>query len=157
MIGRAFAIIALASGALALPGADAPAGMFQRAAAQQQHAASSTSGNKQRRSTMAKDWASGKCDGVSRVDGLDGQTDAQIAQTLGEPQRKETFRLGDRPDEFHITLQNHYPLRNAANRDVQIQEWTWTEGKCRLTLWLHQKGGGWVALENIRYATDADF
>jgi hypothetical protein len=94
---------------------------------------------------------------VSRVAGLDGRTGAQVAEMLGAPERKETFRLGDRPDEFHITLQNHYPLTNAANRGVEIQEWTWTEGKCRLTLWLHRKGGDWVALENIRYATDAEF
>ncbi|HET9902599.1 MAG TPA: hypothetical protein VFQ27_02720 [Xanthobacteraceae bacterium] len=106
---------------------------------------------------MAKDWASGNCDGVSRVAGLDGRTAAQVAQMLGEPQNRETFRLGDRPDEFHITLQNHYPLHNPANRNVEIQEWTWAEGRCKLTVWLHRKGGEWVALENIRYAADAEF
>ena len=106
---------------------------------------------------MAKDWASGKCEGITRVDGLDGQTDSQIAKLLGEPERKETFRLSDRPDEFHITLQNHYPLSRAANRDVQMQEWTWTKGQCRLTVWLHKKNAVWVGLENIRYSTDAEF
>lgn len=106
---------------------------------------------------MEKDWATGKCEGVAHVDGLDGQSAAQIAKILGEPERKEKFRIGERPDEFHVSLQNHYPLTKAANAAVEVQEWTWTKGKCRLTAWLHMKRGDWVGLENIRYPTDAEF
>lgn len=143
--------------AAAIPDASAPTGMVQATVTQQRRVSLPVIGNKERRSKMAKDWASGKCEGITRVEGLDGQADSQIAKLLGEPERKETFRLGDRPDEFHITLQNHYPLKNAANRDVQMQEWTWTKGACRLTVWLHKKNADWVGLENIRYSTDAEF
>ena len=103
------------------------------------------------------DWATGKCDGITRVEGLNGQTDARITEALGEPERKEIFRLGERPDEFHISLQNHYPLKNTLNLNVEVQEWTWTKGPCRLTVWLHRKNGNWTGFENIRYPTAAEF
>lgn len=106
---------------------------------------------------MAKDWASGKCDSTSRMAGLDGLSQAQLAALLGEPKRKETFRLGDRKGEFGITLQNHYPLSKAANAKVQLQEWTWETGKCKLTVWLHKPAADWASLENLRYPADAEF
>jgi hypothetical protein len=154
-VGRAaLAVLSLAL-ALAGPGvAWEPAGA---ATVQLRNDDRSALDNQGRRSKMAADWASGPCDGVTRVDGLVGRTDAQIVETLGEPERRETFRLGERPDEFHISLQNFYPLSEPANAKVQVQELTWTKGKCRLTVWLHNKGGNWVGLDSIRYSTEAEF
>lgn len=103
-----------------------------------------------------KDWAAGDCADVTRLSGLQG-SDSELARTLGEPTRKQTFRLGDKQDEFHITLQNHYPLSVPANASVEIQEWTWERANCRLTVWLHKPAAEWVALENIRYPAGAEF
>ena len=105
----------------------------------------------------AKDWAAGDCTDVTRLSGLDGQSDTELDRMFGAPARKETFRLGEKPDEFHVSLQNHYPLSVAGNAKVQVQEWTWENGKCRLTVWLHKPAANWVVLENLRYPSDAEF
>jgi hypothetical protein len=105
----------------------------------------------------ARDWAAGDCTDVTRLSGLDGQSDTELDRMFGAPARKVTFRLGEKPDEFHVSLQNHYPLSVAGNAKVQVQEWTWENGKCRLTVWLHKPAANWVVLENLRYPSDAEF
>jgi hypothetical protein len=101
-------------------------------------------------------WA-GDCVGVTRLSGLDGQSDAALAERFGAPWRKETFRLGDRQDEFHVAIENHYPMRVAGNADVLLQEWTWEHGKCRLVVWLHRPDAAWVAFDNLRYPVGTEF
>lgn len=117
-----------------------------------------TTKSSNRASIMAtKDWADGECTGVTRLSGLEGQPEIKLSEMFGAPARKETFLLRERQDEFHVTLQNHYPLSVAANAAVQLQEWTWEKNGCRLTIWLHKPAGSWVTLENIRYPGDAEF
>jgi hypothetical protein len=149
--------LALPSNALALPPNSSLLATSEAAAAQRRTDGQAGLRKQERRFSMAKDWASEGCEGVTKVSGLDGQSAERIAKLLGEPERKETFRLGERPDEFHVMLQNHYPLTKTANAMVEIQEWTWSKGDCRLTLWLHKKGTDWVGLENVRYPADAEF
>ncbi len=111
----------------------------------------------ERLTAMTKNWASGKCTGTERLAGLDGRTEAQLRDTLGEPTRTSSFRLGDKQDEFHIALQNHYPLKKPENAKVELREWTWQSHDCRLTVWLHKAGADWVALENLRYNAETEF
>jgi hypothetical protein len=127
------------------------------AAAQQRQGGPSKPKFSERQIMATKDWAASDCTDVTKLTGLDGQTDAALGEMLGAPSRKDTFLLGERQDEFHVALQNHYPLTVAANAAVQLQEWTWEKGACRLTVWLHKPAASWVALENLRYPADAEF
>jgi hypothetical protein len=103
------------------------------------------------------DWTAGHCAGSTQLSGLDGRADTELDRMFGAPSRKETFRLGDRQGEFHVSLQNHYPLTVTNNAEVLLQEWTWERGKCRLTIWLHKPGPAWITLENLRYPVGAEF
>jgi hypothetical protein len=102
-------------------------------------------------------WANGPCTSIDRVGELIGLTTAEIETILGRPERKEEFLLGDRPDEFHIVLQNTYPLTKAQNAKVKIEEWTWTSGPCRLTVWFHHERETWKSFESSRYSSTAEF
>jgi hypothetical protein len=132
-------------------------GSIAPAPAQQRPGSPSKPKFSERQIMATKDWANGDCTDVTRLTGIEGRSDAELSETFGAPARKETFRLGERQDEFHITLQNHYPLSVAANAKIELQEWTWEKGKCRLTVWLHKPAATWVAVENIRYPADAEF
>lgn len=113
--------------------------------------------NKEMVMVAALDWAKGPCGGAERVDGLDGQSEAAIEALLGRAEASASFRMHERPGELHIVLQNHYPLRKAENRDVEIREHNWTKGDCRLTIWFHRRGAEWTSFENRRYSKDAEF
>jgi hypothetical protein len=118
---------------------------------------STRNNSNERQIVMAKDWASGKCVGTERLAGLDGKTAKELEVTLGEPTRKSSFRMSEKQDEFHITLQNHYPLKKRQNAKIEIQEWTWEVRDCRLTVWLHKPDADWLALENLRYNAETEF
>jgi len=81
----------------------------------------------------------------------------RFAAELGEPAKKDSFKLGERQDEFRIELQNTYPLTNPENRDVQVREWTWEEKDCNLTLWFHQVDEGWVVFETMKWNDGTEF
>lgn len=70
---------------------------------------------------------------------------------------QESLRLEERVAEFHIALQNTYPMTEPQNARVQIQELTWVNADCRLTLWFHLRDGAWQAFENLRWPRDAEF
>jgi len=99
-------------------------------------------------------WAEA-CEAPMQVDQLHGLDGATLAARLGEPERKETFRVGERQDEFHVQIQNTYPL--PASADVEIQEWTWAAGDCRLTVWLHAAGDAWTSFGSLRWPKGAEF
>lgn len=154
---RPGAIKGLSFGAMLVAVIALPAGSVAPAFAQQRSESPSKPKFSERQIMATKDWAAGDCADVTRLTGLEGKSDAELGQMLGAPARKDTFRLGEKQDEFHITLQNHYPLSVAANAAIQVQEWTWEAGTCRLTVWLHKPAASWVALENIRYPAGAEF
>jgi hypothetical protein len=122
----------------------------------QQSNARATARDNKEQVVPAEDWAS-HCTSLTQLPGLNGQPDIRLSQTLGTPNRKETFLLGERQGEFHVTLQNHYPLTVAANAKVELQEWTWESGTCRLTVWLHKPDTTWIAFENMKYPATAEF
>jgi hypothetical protein len=154
---RSRALVALFSGVVSAAVVAFAAGSVAPASAQQGPGGATKPKYSGRQVMAARDWAAGDCTDVTRLSGLDGQSDTELDRMFGAPARKEAFRLGEKPDEFHVSLQNHYPLSVAANAKVQVQEWTWENGKCRLTVWLHKPAATWVVLENLRYPSDAEF
>ncbi len=107
--------------------------------------------------TKRKTWAKSPCTGIVHLPELDRLTPAELEAQLGAPRNKESFPRGERQDEFHVLLENFYPLKKAGNRDVPLQEWTWTEKDCQLTVWLHEVSGRWISFVNSRYSASADF
>ena len=102
-------------------------------------------------------WAERECTTSSSFPALVGRTAPELHEALGPPSRSEGFSLAERDDEFHIALQNTYPLSNPANASVRLEEQSWEHDNCRLTVWLHQVHGVWRALEVLRWPADADF
>lgn len=91
-------------------------------------------------------------------DSLIKSTQQELVKKLGEPAVKEKFAMKDAgPSEFRIELQNTYPLNKPKNLKIQIQEWTWNDGDKRLTIWLHQVKGKWVALNVFQWKTGMEF
>jgi len=97
------------------------------------------------------DWSGGSCDTVNRLPELLGLGVAELVKRLGPPEHKELFRLSERQDEFHIELQNTYPLTVPENANLELQEWSWSQGDCRLTVWLHRVEGAWRSFDNVRW------
>lgn len=104
-----------------------------------------------------KSWAESPCTGIKRLAEYDGLTERDLEAKLGAPRAKESYLREERQDEFHVVLENVYPLKKAENRKVPLQEWTWREKDCQLTVWLHQEGGVWKSFLNSRYSATADF
>ena len=102
-------------------------------------------------------WASGSCGETRQLLEVLRIGSTELERNLGEPERRETFRLGSRQDEFHVQLQNTYPLSVPENADVELAEWTWSEGECRLTVWLHRREQGWQSFDSLVWNEDAEF
>lgn len=108
--------------------------------------------------TLANDgWAKKPCTRPEALPGLAGRSEGEVEKLLGAPDQKHAFLMGERTDEFHITLQNTYPLTKAANRQVAVREMTWKRGACKLTVWLHEADKTWRVFENSRYSATAEF
>ena len=103
------------------------------------------------------EWAYEPCDAPDEVPHFDGMTETEVTRLLGPPTHKDAFNMRDRPDEFHVELQNVYPLSNPANANVEIRESTWHAGECRLTVWFHRADGEWTALQNVRWDRNTDY
>ena len=65
--------------------------------------------------------------------------------------------MEDRQGEFYGPIANTYPTTDPKNRDIPIEEWTWTAGNCRLSVWFHRPKGTWEVLENFFWHKDAAF
>src|SRR3989304_2733899 len=83
-------------------------------------------------------WDASSCEVLEKVPRFLDKTATEVPSDLGEPAKKDSFKLGERQDEFRIELQNTYPLTNPENRDVQGRGGTWGEEDGNLTLWFHQ-------------------
>jgi len=103
------------------------------------------------------EWHSMGCKEVSRLSMFIDLGVAEIKERLGLPERKESFQMGKYQDEFHIALQNTYPLTIPENMHVNIQEWNWKKGECCLTLWLHKVDDEWRSFETLLWHKDTDF
>jgi hypothetical protein len=89
------------------------------------------------------------CEGLGFRFELKGLSQARVLERFGPPKERESYRAGDRGGEFYVAIESAYPSKVSANRDVPIEEWTWTSGECILTVWFHRPSGEWVALDDI--------
>lgn len=134
----------------------APVAALARAP-QTQNKLTDRSGSADPEETARFDWSGGSCDTVSRLPGFPELGVAELERRLGPPERKESFRLEERQHEFHIALQNTYPLTVPENANLELQEWSWSQGDCRLTVWLHRIEGEWRSFEHLRWHWATDF
>src|SRR5262249_29525094 len=74
-----------------------------------------------------KTWVKEPCTGIAHLAEFNNLSADDLEAQLGAPKKKESFRRGERQDEFHILLENTYPVKKAENKEVPLQEWTWTE------------------------------
>jgi len=89
------------------------------------------------------------CKGLGFSFELKGHSQASVLERFGAPKERESYRAGDRGGEFYLGIESAYPSKVPANREVPIEEWTWTSGECILTVWFHRPGGEWVVLDDI--------
>ena len=88
---------------------------------------------------------------------LKGLPQERVLERFGPPAKRETYRAGDRGGEFYVAIEVTYPPKVPANRDVPIEEWTWTSGECILTVWFHRVSGAWLVLHDIYRDKDVAF
>jgi hypothetical protein len=50
--------------------------------------------------------------------------------------------------ELYGAIEQAYPS-TVPNRDVPIEEWTWTSGECILSVWFHEPSGEWIVLDDV--------
>ncbi len=94
--------------------------------------------------------------GTDELHELEGMTEAQLLARFGKPDHERAFEMADCCHEFEIELYNTYPP-DKGHDHVQIHEWTWDYDGYKLTVWTHESGDEWVALDTIRYADGVEF
>ena len=102
-------------------------------------------------------WSDSGCTDVRQVPQILGREPDALEKEIGPPARKDQFKVGERPDEFRIELQNTYPLTVVANRSVEVREWTWDRGQCHLTVWFHSVEGSWRCLNATIWPEGVEF
>jgi len=88
---------------------------------------------------------------------LTGLSQDRVSERFGPPSEREAYRAGERGGEFYSVLKNLYPSKIPSNREVPIEEWTWTSGECFLTVWFHRVNGVWTSLDDIYWHKDVAF
>lgn len=88
---------------------------------------------------------------------LEGLTQDRVRARFGPPTLEESFQVQDRQGEFYVGIANTYPTTDPKNRNVPLQEWTWTSGDCILTVWFHNPKGTWLALDDVYWHKDTAF
>ncbi|HWO09679.1 MAG TPA: hypothetical protein VNN80_09380 [Polyangiaceae bacterium] len=89
------------------------------------------------------------CEGSGFSFDLKGLTQERVLERFGPPKERASYRAGDRGGEFYGAIEHAYPSTVPANRDVPIEEWTWTSGECILTVWFHKPSGEWIVLDDV--------
>jgi len=97
------------------------------------------------------------CEGLGFSFELKGLSQAKVLERFGPPKERDSYRAGDRGGEFYVAIESAYPSKVPANRDVAIEEWTWTSGECILTVWFHKPSGDWIALDDVYRNEDVAF
>ena len=108
------------------------------------------------RGDAAATWRPTGC-ALGKTPEFHGKTPDEVVTEIGEPARKDVFKIGERQDEFRVELQNTYPLSVEGNGDVEVQEWNWKHDDCNLTLWFHAPSGDWSVFESLVWPDDVDF
>lgn len=103
------------------------------------------------------DWSTLTCTAPQPLVDSHGLTEAGLEKRFGPAEAQEIFAMGDRQDEFHISLQNKYPLTDKQNAQVQIKEMTWTGPACKITVWLDQQADGWRTFDSLVYSKESEF
>lgn len=111
----------------------------------------------QNKGSARPDWSALICDAPRPLADVHDLTEAGLETRFGPAEAQEVFALGDRQDEFHISLQNKYPLADKQNARVQIKEMTWTGPACKITVWLDQQGDGWRTFDSLIYSKESEF
>ena len=87
-----------------------------------------------------------------------GMTLDAVVTKLGPPRERDRFTIADVSDEFRIELLRTYPKTNPNNLAVVIQELWWDFGDAEiLTIWFHQVGGRWVAVDQRQWSAGTQF
>lgn len=89
------------------------------------------------------------CTGERRRLYLYSWTQPRVSAQYGPPTKKESYRVVERQGEFYSAIEEIYPTTEPRNLDVPIEEWTWVQGDCRLTVWFHRPDGDWKALGDL--------
>jgi hypothetical protein len=89
--------------------------------------------------------------------GLTGLSQDRVSKRLGPPSEREAYLAGKRGGEFYSRLKDLYPSKVPSNREVPIEEWTWTSGECVLTVLFHRVNGEWTSLDDIYRHKDVAF
>ena len=88
---------------------------------------------------------------------LRGQLREQIEARFGPPAEKRSYRAGDVGGEFYLAIEHTYPATDPKNEAVPIEEWTWKNGDCRLTVWFHNPKGTQEVLDDAFYDRRTQF
>lgn len=89
--------------------------------------------------------------------GLQGLTQDQVRTRFGSPIQQESFRVEERQGEFYGPIANTYPTTDPKNRNVPLEEWTWSSDDCFLTVWFHRPQGVSKVLDDFYWHKDAAF
>jgi hypothetical protein len=116
-----------------------------------------TAMTKSRDTPATPDWAKWTCDATGRIDLLDGKTIEELQIEFGPASIAAEFPLSERQDEFHISLQNKYPLSKSGNEKTLVKEMTWTGPACKITVWLDQQDGKWRTFDSLIYSVNSEF
>lgn len=84
-------------------------------------------------------------------------TQQQVETRFGAPSARRSFRAADVGGEFYLAIEHTYPSQNPENRDVPIEQWTWTSGECSLTVWFLRPTGEWRVLDDVYWHKDTAF
>ena len=101
--------------------------------------------------------ACSESDPVTELPHYIGQSRSSVVARLGDPDHIERFAMKDAAGEFRVGLQNTYPLTDAANAGVEIEELWWDDEQYWITLWFHKVDGEWVVLDTCRWRKDIVF
>jgi len=86
------------------------------------------------------------------------KTFKQVEAKLGSASSKETFNMKDGPiTEFRGKLEVLFPRSNPESQSIQINEASWMEGECVLTLWFRKMKDNWVVVDTLYWHKDSDF
>ena len=95
--------------------------------------------------------------GADELGYLEGDTQAQVIESLGEPAGRGEFAMSECCSEFEVELHNTYRPGDPNNVNVRIRQLDWAYDGYRVTVWFHQPAGEWVALETSRYSDGIEF
>ncbi|MBN2788267.1 MAG: hypothetical protein JXQ69_08100 [Paludibacteraceae bacterium] len=87
---------------------------------------------------------------------LQGMKEDEILKLYGKPNSTLTFILSDsKLYEYRYNLANLIP--QYKNESIQIKELLWINGNNKTVIWLFQKEGKWVVVDNLKWGKGIQF